>query len=240
VKSEFAEQEKALVERISTVENRIAKACLNSGRSRSEVALLPVSKLQPIEKIRFFLSQGFQSFGENYVQEFLIKNQELKEFQDLKWHLIGPIQTNKLKFTVSKVDTIQSLDRIEAIEILAKKNSEVGVKQKVMIQVRLGNEKSKSGVDPKELLSFCEKVSQYESLIVTGLMSLPPIEISEIEARKYFSQLRLLKEELENKIGWSRSTFQHLSIGTSQDFEWAIQEGSTMVRIGSELFGARL
>ncbi|RMH01697.1 MAG: YggS family pyridoxal phosphate-dependent enzyme [Aquificota bacterium] len=222
-------------ESLKLVEERIAKACERAGRRREEVILLGASKSVPADKIREFYHCGLGVFGENRVQEFLKKYEELKDLP-IDWHFIGRLQSNKVKYLMGKVSLIHSLDRESLLEELEKRASALGMVQKVLIEVNMGGEESKGGVKPEETKAFFEKCLRARAIKVLGLMCIPPYFEDPQEVRPYFAKLRSIKEELEREFNIQ---LPHLSMGMSHDFEVAIEEGATIVRIGTALFGER-
>ncbi|MFN7064690.1 MAG: YggS family pyridoxal phosphate-dependent enzyme [Aquificaceae bacterium] len=222
-------------ERLREVEERIERSCGRAGRKREEVLLLGVSKGVSSERIREFWGCGLSVFGENRAQEFLKKWEDLKDLP-IDWHFIGRLQSNKVKYVIDKVRLIHSLDRESLIEELQKRAKVIGKVQEVLIEVNVGGEETKGGLDQRDLKGFFEKVLEAKDIKVAGLMCIPPYREEPEEVRPYFSTLRGLKEELEKEFGVSLT---HLSMGMSHDFEVAIEEGATIVRIGTLLFGGR-
>ncbi len=222
-------------ESLEQVEERIIRACERAGRKRSEVLLLGASKGVPSEKIRRFYECGLSTFGENRVQEFLKKWEDLKDLP-IHWHFIGRLQSNKVKYIIDKVDLIHSLDRESLLEELQKRAKLRGKVQEVLIEVNVGGEETKGGIEPENLIPFFEECLKAENIKVVGLMCIPPYREDPEEVRPYFSTLRKLKESVEKEFGIS---LKHLSMGMSHDFEIAIEEGATIVRIGTLLFGGR-
>lgn len=224
----------AVDENLRKVQARIQQACDAAGRSPEEVRLLAVSKTFPIEPIRELFRAGQLDFGENYVQEAETKVPALKE---ARWHLIGPLQSNKAARAVQLFPIIHSLDRLSLAQRLERLALESGRRLQAFVQVRLGEEDSKSGIDPVDLLAELERwngASEWRALSLIGLMTLPPPKIS----RPYFAQLRQLRDQLQTLSLPIFSDYQ-LSMGMSEDFEAAIAEGSNWVRIGRALFGSR-
>ncbi len=222
-------------ERLKEVEERIRLACERAGRKREEVLLLGASKGVPPERLREFFNCGLSTFGENRVQEFLKKWESLRDLS-IDWHFIGRLQSNKVKYIIDKVNLIHSLDRDSLLEEIERRAKAIGKVQGVLIEVNVGGEETKGGVEPKELKAFFERCLKAENIKVLGLMCIPPYREDPQEVRPYFSLLRRLKEELEREFGVS---LPHLSMGMSHDFEVAIEEGATIVRIGTLLFGER-
>ncbi|SHK24033.1 YggS family pyridoxal phosphate-dependent enzyme [Thermocrinis minervae] len=217
------------------VRERIEKACVRAGRDPSEVTLLGASKGVPPEKIKTFFECGLRIFGENRVQEFLKKYEELKELP-IEWHFIGYLQSNKVKYIVDKVTLIHSVDRPSLVEEIEKRAQRLGKVQKVLVEVNVGEEETKGGVKEQELKPLVELILSQEHLKLEGLMCIPPYRENPEEVRPYFVKLRSLKDQLEKEFGIK---LEHLSMGMSHDFEVAIEEGATIVRIGTALFGGR-
>ncbi len=191
--------------------------------------LLAVSKLQPVEKIMKLAKQGQIHFGENYVQEALEKIEKLINY-NIQWHLIGPLQKNKIKFLKKHFSYIHSVDSVKLAQLLsenAEKNSYV---QKVFLQINLSGEVTKSGLTAAELQTEWPKLNNLKGLSIIGLMTMPPLENSAENNRIFFNQLKKLGQKLNLK---------EFSMGTSQDYQVALEEGATWIRIGTVLFGAR-
>ncbi|MCS6876299.1 MAG: YggS family pyridoxal phosphate-dependent enzyme [Aquificaceae bacterium] len=220
---------------LEEVEERILNACSRSGRKREDIILLGASKGVQPQKIREFFRCGLYVFGENRVQEFLKKWEELKDLS-IDWHFIGNLQSNKVKYIIDKVSLIHSLDRESLLEELDKRAGSLGKIQDVLIEVNLGGEETKGGVEPEGLRDFFQKCLKAKNIRVLGLMCIPPYRENPEEVRVYFSKLRELKEGLEEEFSVK---LLHLSMGMSHDFKVAIEEGSTIVRIGTLLFGSR-
>lgn len=220
---------------LEEVEERIKKACERVGRKRDEVILLGASKSVQANRLKEFYNCGLSVFGENRVQEFLKKWEELKDLP-IDWHFIGNLQSNKVKYIIDKVSLIHSLDRESLLEELDKRAGAIGKVQDVLVEVNVGNEETKGGVKPEGLMDFFQRCLSAKNLRVLGLMCIPPYKENTEEVRAYFSMLRELKEKLEKEFSVK---LPHLSMGMSHDFEVAIEEGSTIVRIGTLLFGSR-
>jgi pyridoxal phosphate enzyme (YggS family) len=227
-----------IAENIENVKNRIREAALRAGRDPLSVKLVAVSKMHSIDSIRVAFAAGQHAFGENYVQEALNKISNLPEAE---WHLIGSLQSKKAKQVAGKFTLIHSVDREKLIDELAKAASAQGVVQDILLQINIGGEESKSGVDPSEAPRLIERISQHPSLRLRGLMALPPLSDEERVSRAYFSELRNLSETFGRDClsPTERACFTELSMGTSSDFEWAVLEGATMVRVGTSIFGER-
>lgn len=237
-------------ERLAAIEERIDAACVRSGRKRKEVRLMAVSKVHPASAMLEAVDAGVTLFGENRVQEFERKHAELaaagvgvaigEAKPGIEVHLIGHLQSNKTAKAAeffSGVDTIDSLRVAERLNDSAKK---MGHKLPVLVEIKLSEEEAKSGFQPgsRELDEFFEKAPHLYSLHVRGLMTVPPLDDDLEAARQCFRQLRQLRESYAAR--YSAIAFDELSMGMSGDFEIAIEEGSTLVRIGTALFGQRV
>lgn len=218
------------------VQERVRAACARGRRQASDVTVLAVSKLQPLEKIRQACHAGVRTLAENYVQELLQKQAELQELGSLEWHLIGPLQTNKVKQVVGKVRMIHTLDRMELAKEISKRATAAGCTQSVLVQVNIAEEDSKSGVSVEGLRELLLEASKLPGIRVEGLMTMPPLQSEPEQNRTHFRRLRQLANEAQQ---WSNLELKVLSMGTSHDFEVAIEEGATHVRIGTTIFGER-
>ncbi|MCS7149838.1 MAG: YggS family pyridoxal phosphate-dependent enzyme [Caldimicrobium sp.] len=227
--------ERVLIENLQSVRERVARACARARRRVDEVRILGASKGQPPEKIRILSAEGLKLFGENYVQEAELKMKALGDLP-LEWHLIGRLQTNKVKRAIKLFNMIESLDRRELALELEKRLSKEEKVMPVLIEVNIGGEKTKTGLEAKDLERFCEDVLTLRSLEVQGLMCLPPFEENPERVRPYFAKMRELFERVKPLFG---ANFTELSMGTSHDFEVAIEEGATIIRLGTILFGSR-
>ena len=209
------------------IENKLNVA--QTGNNKRKPKIIAVSKTFSVEDIKPLIIHGHKNFGENKIQEAVNKWTEIKNnFNEVKLHMLGKIQTNKVKFLIPLFDYLHSLDNLKLAEKISKEELKKNKKIKIFIQVNLGSEKQKSGIDLKDLESFYKECSLNLNLDIIGLMCLPPVEKS---PEKYFLQLR----ESANIIG-----LKELSMGMSNDFEIAANNGSTFVRIGSKIFGERI
>jgi len=218
--------------KIQEIEQRLARACERAGRKREEVLLLGASKYANAEKIKEAYQCGVRAFGESRAQDFLKKFEELKDLP-IDWHFIGNLQTNKVKYIIDKVSLIHSLDRQSLAEEIQKRAERLGKVQDVLIEVNLGKEETKGGVYEEDLEKLFEYCLSLKNLRVLGLMAIPPYKENPEEVRPYFVKLRKLKEKLEELY---KLKLPHLSMGMSEDFEVAVEEGATIVRIGSAIF----
>lgn len=197
--------------------------------SKYSAQLLAVSKLQPMDKIKNLYQQGQRLFAENYVQEAMIKIEQLKDL-NIQWHFIGNLQKNKVKYIIQKFDLIHSIDNFELAEKINNYSEQNACTQKILIQVNLAEEKTKGGVSKEEIYNFVSTINKLKNISLQGLMTMPPLFDDPELARPYFQELRFLGQKLGLK---------ELSMGTSSDYKIALQEGATIVRLGTMLFGER-
>jgi PLP dependent protein len=202
----------------------------------SHVKVLAVSKLQPTAKIRALYEKGYRHFGENYPQELVKKQNELKDLK-VSWHLIGHLQKNKVKLVLG-CELIHSVDSLSLAEEISKRAKSEGLQQKILLQINLAQESSKEGFNKNTLEKEFKKISELPHLEVCGLMTMPPFVQNSEENRRYFNELRQLLLKLKSTYKLSEN-FRELSMGTSQDYQVAIEEGATWIRLGTTLFGDR-
>ncbi len=226
----------SVAENLRRIQERIRQACERAGRDPQEVKLLGASKGQPPEKIREAAQAGLRLVGENYVQEAERKKAQLADLP-LTWHLIGYLQKNKARKAFHLFDLIQTVDRTEIAEKLARLAKKEGRFLPIFIEVNIGEEASKHGVPPGELFNLVRRIRELPSLELRGLMCIPPYEEDPEAVRPYFRRLRELRDRLREELDLPALT--ELSMGMSHDFEVAIEEGATLVRIGTALFGPR-
>lgn len=221
---------------MQTIQTRIETACFRAARDAASVTLIGASKSVSAARLETFFHAGLRDFGENYISEGIEKVRHFRE-RDLNanWHFIGALQSNKARHAVAHFDLIHSVDRLSLARELDKEARKVGKIQRVLIQVNLENETSKAGTLPDELPALLTEISHLENLRVEGLMSLPPFQENPENSRPFHRKLRELRDSLATRF----SPLASLSMGMSRDFEIAIEEGATMVRIGTALFGAR-
>jgi len=227
----------SVAENLVEVRERIEAACARAGRDPAGVKLVGVTKTVPVERIREGVEAGISILGENYIQEALRKKEALAELP-VSWHCIGHLQTNKAKFAVECCDWIETLDRESLARELDRQATRIGGKISVLIQVNIGGESSKSGIPPEDLFSFFRTASRFENLVIRGLMALPPFFDQPERARPYFRRMRELLDGLRQEYA-APELLSELSMGMSGDFEVAIEEGATLVRIGTAIFGSR-
>jgi pyridoxal phosphate enzyme (YggS family) len=212
---------------IAAVEERIARACERAGRAREDVRLVAVSKTFPAEFVDEAIAAGITDIGENRVQEARDKKPLVRG--RARWHLIGHLQTNKAKDAVKLFDVIEAVDSLDLVDKLARAAEGQGKSIDVMLQVNIGDEPQKSGLARAEVDAVAKQIAGLTPLRLIGLMAIPPVGTPD-ESRPYFRELRSMRDALGLK---------ELSMGMSEDFEAAIEEGSTMVRVGRAIFGSR-
>jgi hypothetical protein len=227
----------ALLTALHAIRERIAAACQRAGRRESDVTLVAVSKTVSADRVRAAIAAGVKVLGENRVQEAETKITELAALREqVEWHLIGHLQSNKVRKAVALFDVVQSVDDANQALRLNRVAGELGKRLPVFVEVNLANEASKSGVAPAQVLPLLETIGQLPALELRGLMTVPPYFENPAEVRPFFRQLRDWRDKAL-RAGFATCT--QLSMGMSHDFEVAIEEGATLVRIGTALFGAR-
>ena len=222
---------------IETIISRMTTAATAAHRDPSEVRLVAVSKTMPPEKIQRAVDAGLRIFGENYIQEATVKIDTIADPR-LSWHFIGHLQSNKAKVAVKYFDLIHSVDSVKlaaAISKQAKKRSKV---QHILVQINISEESTKSGISADEALRMVKDISILENVSVRGLMTMPPFFDQPEKARPYFRQLREIRDQIAG-AAVPGVDMRELSMGMTGDFEVAIQEGATLVRIGTAIFGGR-
>lgn len=226
----------SIADNLKTVADRIASAAKSSGRDLSSVKLVVVTKTVDVDRIREAVDAGASILGENRVQEAKEKIEKLGPIAS--WHLIGHLQTNKAKYAVKLFYLIHSVDSLELAKEIDKQAAKIGKVQDVLIEVSISGEASKAGVAPENAAALIKDAVKLKNISIKGLMTIPPFSDNPEDSRPYFKKLRELSESVarENIPGVS---MKELSMGMSGDFEVAIEEGSTMVRVGTAIFGKR-
>ncbi len=227
-----------LLDSISNVYKRISHAAIWAGRRPEDVKLIAVTKTVSVGRIKEAIDAGLRIFGENRVQEAKEKISNLKSQisnVNIEWHLIGPLQRNKAKYAVQLFDLIHSVDSIELAREIGKHSEKLGKVQRVLVEVKLAPEETKHGVDRRNLMPVLAEVASTKYLLLRGLMAIPPFSENPEDARRYFRALRELRDAAQD----CGIPLPELSMGMSHDFEVAIEEGATMVRIGTAIFGER-
>lgn len=227
----------SVAENWQKINTLVQSAQKKSSWSANDICIIGVSKLQSNDVISQGIEAGVHDLGENYVQEL---SEKIKYFDNkkLKWHLIGPLQSNKAKQVVGHVEMIHTLDRESLAQTVSKLAVDRRIRQKVLIQVNVAKEGSKSGVSVEEAEEFSSKIAGLQGLDIQGLMTMPPISDEAESSREYFKMLRQVRDKLNMKV-FAEHRLRFLSMGTSQDFEVAVEEGATHIRVGSILFGQR-
>ncbi len=229
-----------MCEQLKNIRARVDKAALRAGRDPGEIKILAVSKKKPAGMVRDLFNCGQSSFGENYVQEAVAKIQELSDIRgQIQWHFIGHLQRNKSRLAAEYFDLVETLDSFRLAKALDRQAQELGRMIDCLVQVNIGRDPAKSGVEPEELGDLLGEVSSLSSLRVRGLMTIHPWSASSQEARRWFRELRLLRDKTLSRGLPEGMRLDELSMGMSRDFEEAVEEGATIVRIGTALFGPR-
>lgn len=225
-----------LKDQLQEVEKRIQAACERAGRKREEVTLIAVSKTKPVETLQEAYDLGVRIFGENKVQELTAKYEALPK--DIHWHMIGHLQTNKVKYIIDKAELIHSVDSLKLAETIEKEAAKHDLIADILVEVNVAEEESKFGMKMEEVIPFVEKVSAFPHVRVRGLMTIAPFVEDPEENRSIFADLHKLYIDIKKK-NHDNDTVSVLSMGMTNDYEVAIEEGATMVRVGTGIFGAR-
>ena len=226
-----------VTENLKDVEAKIQAACDRAGRDRSEVTLIAVSKTKPVEMIKEAIDCGINVFGENKVQELVSKYDELDK--GLEWHMIGHLQRNKVKMLPGRVKRIHSVDSIRLAEEIDKQFSNAGLIADILVEVNVAGEDSKFGIALDEVEEFLRKISQYSSIKVHGLITIAPYVDDPEQNRTIFCDLRKKMVDINSK-NIDNIYMDELSMGMTGDYEVAIEEGATYVRVGTGIFGSRI
>src|ERR1700677_4322148 len=225
----------SVADNLTHLHQQIVDACRRANRSEDEVALMAVSKVHPVGAILEAYAAGHRLFGENRVQEFQEKSPQLAALTDAQFHLIGPLQSNK---TTRAAELFHSIDAVDSLKIAQRLNAAATALKKklpILIEVKLSHEESKHGVAPDELPTLLAAITELHAIEAVGLMTVPPWSLDPEPARSYFRELRRLRDESQKL----HPKMTQLSMGMSNDFTVAIEEGSTCVRVGTALFGKR-
>ncbi len=225
-----------LKENLEYVESQIREACERSGRAREEVTLIAVSKTKPVSVLKEAYDLGVRVFGENKVQELADKYEALPK--DIRWHMIGHLQRNKVKYIIDKVELIHSVDSLRLAETIEKEAARHNITANILIEVNVAKEDSKFGLMPEELNEFVFEVAKFPHIQVQGLMTIAPFVDDPEENRGIFQRLRKLSVDIAAK-NVDNITMRILSMGMTNDYTVAVEEGAAMVRVGTGIFGAR-
>ena len=219
---------------LEIINEKIKKAALKANRNPQEIKLVAVTKTATIEQIKEAISVGVKIIGENKVQEAKEKYQILSA--DIEWHLVGHLQTNKVKYAVEIFDLIHSVDSIKFAKEIDRRSLQFGMITNVLVEVNVSGEETKYGIKPEEVEPFLKEISEFSRTRVRGLMTIAPIAEDKEEVRPYFRKLRELFEKIKSK-NIKNVKMDYLSMGMTEDFEVAVEEGANMVRIGRGIFG---
>ena len=222
---------------VAEVEANIQKACERAGRSRDEVTLIAVSKTKPVSDIYEVMETGIKDYGENKVQELCDKIETISE--PLNWHMIGHLQRNKVKYIVDKVRMIHSVDSLRLAQQISSEAVKKGVDVDILIEVNVAEEASKFGLSTEAVIQLAEDISKLPAVHIRGLMTVAPFTENPEDNRPYFRNLRQLAVDIARKY-IDNVTMNELSMGMTGDYEVAIEEGATMVRVGTGIFGTRI
>lgn len=228
-------QNNAIERNLKSIRQRMVKAALDCGRNPKTIRLVCVSKTRSSEQIRTAVQAGAQTIGENYIQEAQAKFNLLIDCP-VQWHFIGHLQKNKAKYAVRMFDLIHSVDSLKLAGEINRQAEKIGKIQKILIQVNISQESSKSGAAQEDVNKLIQDITLYKNLDVQGLMTMPPFYNDPEQARPFFFALRSLMDQIKND---HRLPLSELSMGMTGDFEVAIKEGATLVRIGTAIFGER-
>lgn len=226
-----------IAENVLEVRERIRRACERARRNPESVQLVAVTKTHGADKIREAVEAGIQDFGENFVQELRAKRQELQK-PAVRWHFVGHLQSNKVKYIADFIHLIHSVDHRSVAEEIDKRGAKVGRIIDVLVEVNTSGEKSKYGLSPEKTIDFLKSLAAYKNLKVKGLMTIGPFLPDPEDSRPAFRTLREIRDEVL-KVGIENIEMTELSMGMTNDFEVAIEEGATLVRIGTAIFGPR-
>lgn len=223
-------------ENLAEVEKNICAACERAGRDRNEVTLITVSKTNPVTKLKEAMDCGVHIFGENKVQEMLEKQEELPE--NIEWHMIGHLQRNKVKYLMGKVALIHSVDSLRLAQEINKEAGKQGTIENILVEINVAEEASKFGITTEEAIDLVSDIAKLPNIRIKGLMTIAPFVADPEENRTVFRALKKLSVDIRSK-NIDNVTMDVLSMGMTNDYEVAIEEGATMVRVGTGIFGKR-
>ena len=227
----------SIAENVAAIRAKMDAAAIACGRDPKEILLCAATKMNDADAVRQAITAGVDLCGENRVQELVAKQKE-NAYEGAPIHFIGHLQTNKVKQVVGKVDLIQSVDSLRLLKAIHAEAAKQGIVQNILLEINVGNEESKSGFAPSEVLSILEQISEFPHIFVQGLMAIPPISQNSGDNRKYFQKILQLSVDISAKK-YDNVLVNCLSMGMSDDFEDAICCGSTMIRVGTAIFGKR-
>ena len=227
----------SIAENVASIRKNIRNAALAAGRDPGEISLCAATKTNDTENVRIAIAAGVDCCGENRVQEFLKKSEE-NAYEGVPVHFIGHLQTNKVRQVVGKVSLIQSVDSVKLLQTIQKEAARQGIVQDILLEVNIGQEDSKSGFPVSEIHSICESMNEYPNVFVKGFMTIPPICQNSGENRKFFQEMYNLSVDITAKK-YDNVWVEILSMGMTDDYTDAIACGSTMIRVGTGIFGPR-
>ena len=225
-----------IVENLQNIERKIQEACKRAGRKRDEVTLIAVSKTKPVEMLQEVYKEGIRDFGENKVQELCQKIEVLPE--NINWHMIGHLQTNKVKYIVGKTRLIHSVDSLKLAEEIQRLAEKRDVDVDILVEVNIANEESKFGISKEEVIDLVQAISRLTRVHIKGLMTIAPLVNNPEDNRLFFRGIKELSVDIELQ-NIDNVSMDVLSMGMTGDYEVAIEEGATMVRVGTGIFGER-
>lgn len=225
-----------LKENLNLVEGNIQKVCRECHIPREEITLIAVSKTKPVEMLQEIYDAGCRDFGENKVQELIDKYEELPK--DIRWHMIGHLQRNKVKYLIGKVVLIHSVDSLRLAEVIEKESAKQNVVTDILIEVNMAREESKFGVFPEALTDLLVEISKFSHIHVKGLMTVAPFVDNPRKNSEIFKKMHKLSVDIESK-NIDNITMSILSMGMTNDYEVALEEGANMIRVGTAIFGER-
>lgn len=226
-----------LANRISDIRNRMQQAAISCGRNPSDIRLVAVSKTKPVEMLEAAIAAGATDLGENYIQEAREKI-DIIGVQAATWHFIGHLQSNKARHAVNRFDLIHSVDSVKLAAAIDREAEKIGKIQPILLQVNTGNETAKFGVSPQDVAQLAQAVSGLPHVRVKGLMAIPPYDAEPDRVRPHFRALRRLRDAIAS-LHLPGCDPTELSMGMTGDFEVAIEEGATLIRVGTAIFGVR-
>ena len=225
-----------LKENLQSVEENIKNACEKAGRKREDVTLIAVSKTKPVEMLQEIYDQNIRNFGENKVQEMCDKMEVLPK--DIKWHMIGHLQTNKIKYIIGKTELIHSVDSLHLAQEISKQAVKHDVQTDILIEINIANEQTKFGIDAGDTIQLVREIAALPNIHIKGLMTIAPFVENPEDNRLYFRRIHQLSVDI-TKENIDNVNMDILSMGMTGDYMVAIEEGATMVRVGTGIFGER-
>ena len=225
-----------LKENLQSVEENIKKACEKAGRKREDVTLIAVSKTKPVEMLQEIYDQNIRNFGENKVQEMCDKMEVLPK--DIKWHMIGHLQTNKIKYIIGKTELIHSVDSLHLAQEISKQAVKHDVQTDILIEINIANEQTKFGIDAGDTIQLVREIAALPNIHIKGLMTIAPFVENPEDNRLYFRRIHQLSVDI-TKENIDNVNMDILSMGMTGDYMVAIEEGATVVRVGTGIFGER-